>query len=233
MRTMMLSRTRYRCNNLLLAGLLAVALPLIGCEEEPPVRAYSVPAENRKANDELKMSPEMPPNRAEMPGATDTTTASGASGGPTVAPQGIAWTLPEGWKETASQSSFRLATFIAGSGESEAEIAVTRLGGSGGSLLSNVNRWRGQIGLDPAAESDLPDMVEEFKAGDTPGVVLDMTGKPAVAGEPPQRMLVAMLREEGGSSYFIKLTEPADIAALHRDSFMRFIESIRLQEGGT
>jgi len=66
----------------------------------------------------------------------------------------VKWTLPAGWHEEA-KSGDRYATLCIGTQEPHLELAVTSLGGDGGGLLANVNRWRDQIGLDRIAESDL------------------------------------------------------------------------------
>ena len=75
--------------------------------------------------------------------------------GPGDTPQ---WTLPEGWhQETASQ--MRFATIKIDAGDRPLDLSVIPLPMSGGDLdeyiLSNVNRWRGQLRLRPIAQGQL------------------------------------------------------------------------------
>ncbi len=56
------------------------------------------------------------------------------------------WELPEGWSPGGkAQMVFAILKMP----DSDAEIRISRLGGQQ-DLLSNVNRWRGQLGLPPA-----------------------------------------------------------------------------------
>jgi hypothetical protein len=74
----------------------------------------------------------------------------------------IDWTLPTGWKREEGNSEMRFATLRLESPSSEKlEVSVTKLGADPGSLLSNVNRWRGQIGLSPIPEDRLSEAVAE------------------------------------------------------------------------
>ena len=56
------------------------------------------------------------------------------------------WTTPQGWEEQGGGGmrvvGFRIA------GNENAECTVIVLGGTGGGLAANVNRWRKQMGLE-------------------------------------------------------------------------------------
>ncbi len=58
------------------------------------------------------------------------------------------WKLPEGWQEQPA-SGMRAATLVIPAAAKPLELSVTVLPWSGapGELLSNVNRWRGQLQL--------------------------------------------------------------------------------------
>ena len=45
------------------------------------------------------------------------------------------------------------------------DVSVVRLSGEAGGDLGNVNRWRGQINLEPISEPDLPKHMQVFAAG--------------------------------------------------------------------
>jgi hypothetical protein len=58
-------------------------------------------------------------------------------------------------------------------------LSVTRLpwAGTPESLLSNVNRWRGQLQLPPAGATELAEFTRQLKAGDTTVTVVDLRGR--------------------------------------------------------
>ena len=88
----------------------------------------------------------------------------------------VRWTAPAGWTEEKGRGD-RVATLRLG----DLEMSVTRLGGNAGGTLANVNRWRGQIGLPPLAESELAGNSRPLPAG---GVSVDLEGpkKPSMGG---------------------------------------------------
>jgi hypothetical protein len=87
------------------------------------------------------------------------------------------WTLPAGWQAQAG-SGMRAATILV-AGTPPMEMSVTALPwqGAPGELLSNVNRWRGQMQLPPTDESGLADCTRELKAGDATLTVVDLSGQ--------------------------------------------------------
>jgi hypothetical protein len=88
----------------------------------------------------------------------------------------VTWTLPEGWHEKPG-AEFRYATLDLGANDTPLEVSVTRFEGKGGSLLSNIDRWRNlDLGLGPLAEGDLPKVSKELKVGDSIITLVDMTG---------------------------------------------------------
>jgi hypothetical protein len=89
------------------------------------------------------------------------------------------WTVSEGWKsETASAPLF--AAFRAG--DKSLKITVATLPRKKeGELLENVSRWRGQLGLDPVAEADLPalkknNQIQDVTINGDPATLVDMIG---------------------------------------------------------
>jgi hypothetical protein len=84
------------------------------------------------------------------------------------------WTLPAGWQELPGDTiRFRTLRGPADSTGESIELAVTTLPFPGGDwdsyLLANVNRWRGQVGLEPLAPSALHQVVTSLRtqSGDT------------------------------------------------------------------
>jgi hypothetical protein len=96
------------------------------------------------------------------------------------------WQLPEGWQEQAG-SGMRAATILIPTGAKPLELSVTALPWSGapGELLSNVNRWRGQLQLAPTDAMGLASSTREVKAGDATMTIVDLSGRMQSGGMLP------------------------------------------------
>ena len=87
----------------------------------------------------------------------------------------ITWTAPEGWQREG-KTALRVETFRFGSKENPLELSVTPLGREAGSLLDNVNRWRGQLGLKNIDEAELNKIVRELDVDGVKAMLVDLTG---------------------------------------------------------
>jgi hypothetical protein len=98
----------------------------------------------------------------------------------------ISWTVPAGW-EGEIGSGMRHTTFRL---PKNLEVSVFFFQGGGGGLLDNVNRWRGQLGLDRVRQSALRRLAKVMELADgEKAYFLDM-----------ESTRVAPLREESSSS---------------------------------
>ena len=101
------------------------------------------------------------------------------------------WTLPEGWS-VAGPKPMRFETLVIGDTQPPLEVAISDLGPNQ-DLLLNVNRWRvSQLGLPPAAQSDLDEMLKkqtsevgEFLVFDTTGFGSGQMSPPFASGAAP------------------------------------------------
>lgn len=96
------------------------------------------------------------------------------------------WDLPAGWKEQPA-SQFRFATLIVPTESEPLALAVSMLPlGEDFSpeeyVLKNVNRWRGQVGLDEIDQAELAKTTETFKIGDFDGTLVSLVGESAGGG---------------------------------------------------
>ena len=94
----------------------------------------------------------------------------------------VVWELPADWHREPNRDRMRYATFRAG--ENALEVRVYSFGPESGNLLANVNRWRGQIGLGPITEAELPTASRPINVNGIAGTLVDMTG-PGGSGERP------------------------------------------------
>ncbi len=75
----------------------------------------------------------------------------------------LGWEKPKDWKEVDGHS-MRLASFSAPYSEGYGDISITTFSGESGGIGPNVNRWLGQIGLEPMSEFDI-DLISIKKVG--------------------------------------------------------------------
>lgn len=130
-----------------------------------------------------------------------------------------AWIVPAGWNKTAP-GMMQLARFtVGGEAAAAAEVSVAVLGGDGGGMLANVNRWRRQLGLGPIGEAELQSTVLPLPdAGD--GATLVPIDQPADG-----RKMLAAVVPAGGKTWFYKLVGDAAVVAQQQEAFTAFVKS--------
>jgi hypothetical protein len=135
----------------------------------------------------------------------------------------LKWTLPKGWAQTMS-GGMRYATLKPSvSGRIEASVVV--LPGPAGGELANVNRWRGQIGLEPVDESALGASRKTFNTKAGTVSVFDFQSE----GQNKSRV-IAGLTVSQGNTWFVKMTGDADPVAAARADFIHLLESLRFED---
>lgn len=139
-------------------------------------------------------------------------TPQGAAGG---APD-LHYEVPEGWKEEPA-SGFRLASFQVSDGGKKAEITVVT---AGGDLLANVNRWRGQIGLDPTTQAELDRDAQPIDVGELQGQYVELTG--------PKKTTLAVVVQAAGRTWFTTLKGDNELAQRETENFKTFVHSLSI-----
>jgi len=193
---------------LVCAGLLA------GCEKPEPT-TYTIPKEVRGSgtmSGEAAPTPAPAPQRMEvLPGMKEAAQA---------APE-LTYTVPEGWEEFPPQS-VRKANFRVSDASGQAEIAVTVFPGDVGGTLANVNRWRGQVGLDPLTEEGLNTVTREIVISAHGGLLVDLPG-------PEQSILGGILRFHG-DTWFFKMQGPKATVAAQASAMETFLGSVQIED---
>jgi len=142
----------------------------------------------------------------------------------------FAWDLPEGWKVLPPRQ-FRDAHFTL-ERDPSVECYLTVIGGSGGGLEGNVNRWRQQMQmppLDAAAIAQLP-TVKFFKR-DAPYVELTGTFVGRGGEAKADYGFHAIFLEMPGTTLTFKMTGPAAVLAQEKEHFLQLAGSLRLETG--
>lgn len=136
-------------------------------------------------------------------------------------PDKPAWTVPDGW-QPGPPSQFLVAKFvIAGTGNATAAVNVSSLAGDGGGLAANVNRWRGQLGLNPTADIS----TSPLDASGSKAQMVDFSGTDARTSQPAR--LIGVIVPAGAQTWFYKLMGDPDLVAQQKDAFIRFVQSAK------
>lgn len=124
---------------------------------------------------------------------------------------------PAGWSRGGG-TSISLLSFQVEDGEEKVSVTVTP---AGGDLLANVNRWRGQIGLDPINRQQFEKDANELKAGDVSFNYFKLVG--------PQEAIWAAVGNGAGRTWFVKLRGDKDLAQRETANFESFVKSFRFK----
>ena len=123
------------------------------------------------------------------------------------------WTTPPTWTELPS-SGMRAASFTVKN--SKVDISIVTFPGTAGGLLSNLNRWRGQLKLSVlTSETD----VETISVNGQPTQIVELIS----ASEDKAILGAIYLRED--QSWFLKLTGDKASAAAQKETFDAFAKS--------
>lgn len=196
-------KTFFSCT---LAAVLAVLST--GCNRDG-VKVYHV--ENGDA-----ITPTPPP--AATPAAMPTTMPAGLPVPDASVVPKLKYTLPDGWQEKAP-SEMRVASFGISENGKTADVSVIPLGGMAGGDLSNVNRWRGQVGLQPMADEDLQKLAEKIEIAEQPADLYDVAGT--------AQRIVGVIFHRDDATWFFKMTGDADLVEKQKPSFIAFLKSFQ------
>lgn len=130
--------------------------------------------------------------------------------------------LPEGWTDRPG-SGMRLTTVTIKEGETSIDGSLVQLGPAAGDLLSNVNRWRGQVGLNNISYEELSTVTKKVESslGETHLVKLTNPEKPDTA------ILAAIIKVSNGI-LFAKVMGPLDGIIKNEERFEQWVQSLRV-----
>lgn len=151
----------------------------------------------------------------EAPGAS----ASGAAGLPQGRPD---WDVPAGWQEVAA-TQMLLAKFQIVAERGKAEITVSSFPGDVGGVPANVNRWRGQIGLDPLPLEEAARLASPLEVLGGKAMVVEVRGDKG-----GQRLrLIGVIVPRDGQTWFYKLLGDDEVAEREKAAFLKFVQTVR------
>jgi len=130
-----------------------------------------------------------------------------------------AWKAPEGWTEQPGANAMRVTSFRVGTGNDTAEVIVSRIPqGGAGAFQDNINRWRGQAGLEPVAEQQ-PGQFQQITVAGHPALFLNFAG--------PEKQLLVSMDVEGSDFWFVKMLGPKAVVSAQQDAFRQFLASMQ------
>ncbi len=182
-----------------LAGLSAAVVFTAGCGPQPQIRTYTVPKLAVNSSPGRAVQP-LATERSTLGAIVlagtsawffkvmgDPAAVSDQREAVTKFLRGVAfsadgkpptWDLPAGWQERPGDQ-FRHATLEIGGSTPPLEMSISQLGRGENDeeyILENVNRWRGQLGLEPTTSEVLAQESERFTVGEFPVTLVELTG---------------------------------------------------------
>jgi hypothetical protein len=153
---------------------------------------------------------------------------------------GLAFTTPDGWRQSPSSSSMRVAEFTLpradGDGE-DAQLIVYYFGGQGGSIDLNIQRWVGQMQQPDGRPSSAVAKRETRKVNGLTLTLVDVSGTYVAEMAPgaaahhnqPHFRLRAGVIETSKGPYFVKLTGPEKTVTKWDRAYNQFVSSFTFQ----
>ena len=181
------------------------------------LKSFSFTGLGGAATQDAQLPPSHPPIGNISPAAAAAAPSSG-EGKPE-------WQVPAGWKEIDG-GQFLVAKFMLnGSDNSQAAVNVSMSAGDGGGVLGNVNRWRGQLGLNPLSQAEVDKLVSSVDIEGGKAMLVDMSGTDMKSGA--KTRLVGAIVPKGQQTWFYKLMGPAQLVEQQKDAFARFVQSVK------
>jgi hypothetical protein len=132
------------------------------------------------------------------------------------------WQVPAGWQEVPGGQMLLAKFLIAGPNNAQASVNVSI---TGGGLAMNVNRWRGQLGLAPLAESDLGGQLQGFETPASKGSIVDMSGTDPKSSQ--KARVIGVILPQGEQTWFYKLMGNPDLVEKQKEAFLGFVRSAK------
>ena len=130
----------------------------------------------------------------------------------------VRWAVPVGWV-VGDVRGFRVASFVVQDGDRILDVSVSKLTSGAYSLLPNVNRWRGQLGLSVVTINDLDNLVNSYLIGKNEWVFVER-----MAGG-SEGMVVALM-ERSNEVWFFKMMGDVGLLDDQIGVFREFLGSV-------
>lgn len=173
---------------------------------------------------------QMPAGHPPISSDASKASSNGAAGSGTPSsppPSPIEYQKPANW-EPGDVRGIRVAAFRVPDGERFVEVTVIPMALVAGDVLSNVNIWRGQLGLDSTTQEQLSDYTETVDVNGQAATFVELLGNEQA--DPRQAILAAIL-PRADAVWFFKAIGDADSVQKEKTNFLEFIRSVKFKEG--
>ena len=176
-----------------------------------------------------ELPPGHPPIGGDMPALPPGHPAIGSMPGD-MAPAGpspdnsLTWAAPDNWA-AKPLGAMRRGSFTVKRQGGDADCSIFVFPAASNPLLANINRWRGQVGLAPLTDAQLPAETASIENAGMKFTVVDLLGKQP-GTENSLRLLGAILYR-GEEAWFFKLGGPDAVVAAEKDAFLNFLRTVR------
>ncbi|HET9524170.1 MAG TPA: hypothetical protein VFO90_08055 [Terrimicrobiaceae bacterium] len=187
---------------------LVLALPpfIVSCERAA-VREYEAPKETFAQKAAVSEQIEQAQNSAQAPA--------------------ISLKAPPHW-QPQPPAPMRKASFVVQEADrAKVDISVTSFQGESGGLLANINRWRGQLGLDAVDAEQLESTVERRTLAGREYVIVDFVSEESPADK-KQRIIGAIV-PASDETWFFKMTGGDALTAAQKPAFLEVLKSVEFR----
>jgi len=131
----------------------------------------------------------------------------------------IIYQVPEGWDDRGA-SGIRKAHLQVSDANGSAELTVTVFPGDVGGILANINRWRGQIQLDPITQEQIGTVAKPYQIFHHNALYVTLDGG-------VDSILAAILPFHG-NTWFLKLQGSSATVFGQEAQFESFLQSFEM-----
>ena len=132
----------------------------------------------------------------------------------------MSFEVPAGWVAGKLGPFRKIAWNINHDGKT-AEFYISALAAAGSDIGDNVNRWRGQAGLEKLSEQGLSNEVEDMSIGGKAGGFIECSGE--------KKSIIGAIVVNGDTGWFFKLVGDPDAVSHEKDNVRAFLKSVKFQ----
>jgi hypothetical protein len=130
------------------------------------------------------------------------------------------WNIPSGWRQ-GPPSQFLVGKFLI-NGEDNSKAAVN-VSLAGGGLADNINRWRGQLGLERLPNDEVEKQVQALEVPGGKAMLIDMRGTDATTGR--KAWIVGAIVTQSNRTWYYKLMGDEPLVEREKEAFIKFVKS--------
>ena len=131
-------------------------------------------------------------------------------------------TIPNTWITSPANPMRKGSWSITQADGSKAEIAVTVFPGDVGGDTANVNRWRGQLGLEKISDDKIKSDQSSLTVGNLNGRVYHLISTDG------KKSTTAVILPKNNATWFFKLTGDTAIVNAEKASFLKMVTQTQL-----